>query len=72
METVLLPLPWLGKQPLIQSFLKWDVGGTGKQKISFDTRKELENGKIEKTSTFAYNCLDVTCGSMWTKFSLKA
>lgn len=31
-----------------------DVGGARKQKIGFDTRKELENGKAEKTSTEEY------------------
>lgn len=30
------------------------MGGEKKQKISFDTRKELENGKTEKTSTEEY------------------
>ena len=30
------------------------MGGARKQKIGFDTRKELENGKAEKTSTEEY------------------
>ena len=30
------------------------MGGARKQKIGFDTRKELENGKTEKTSTEEY------------------
>ena len=44
-ETILLPLAWLGKQPYCKGSAKWDVGGARKQKIGFDTRKELENGK---------------------------
>lgn len=30
------------------------MGGARKQKISFDTRKELENGQAKKTSTEEY------------------